>query len=467
MSIDRTIGTVQEIAQVLGCENYENYASDQVSSVVTDSRAVVPGALFFAIRGERTDGHLFLRDIFKSDRVFAVVEKNHEVLKEVKEHSTRMILVDNVLDAMHQLASWYRKKFEIPVVAVTGSSGKTTTKDMLRDVLSQSFSVNATQGSFNNELGLPLTILNLAPKHEVLVLEMGMRGLGQIKELCDIALPTIGILTNIGLTHMELLKTQENIFKAKSELLLSIPKDGLCILNGTDPWTNKAKKKCRSQVLTFGFSEEDSIQAIDIIQKGMSTVFEVRYQSQRQQCRLPLLGKHNVLDALSAILVGMHLGMGLESCVRGIEQLQLSDKRLAYQNGIRNSQIINDCYNANPDSMSASLGILAMHQGRKVAILGDMRELGEIEEQEHRKIGELAAKQGVELLIGVGPLAKYIVDGANQYRPGMATHCLDNDTAAKYLLDHLKTGDTVLVKGSRSMKLEEIIDKIVNEANNE
>ncbi|QRN86437.1 UDP-N-acetylmuramoyl-tripeptide--D-alanyl-D-alanine ligase [Clostridia bacterium] len=467
MSKERTIGTVREIAQLLGCDKYEEYGRDQISSVVTDSRAVVPGALFFAIRGERTDGHLYLTDILKKEGSIAIVEKGHKALKELDKYSTRLIPVENVLDAMHQLARWYRKKFNIPVVAVTGSSGKTTTKDMVRDVLSQSFKVKANHGSFNNELGLPLTILGLAPEHQVLVLEMGMRGLGQIEKLCDIALPTIGIITNIGLTHMELLKTQENIFRAKTELLLSIPQDGICILNGTDQWTNKAKTKCNGQVLTYGFSESDSIQAKNILQEGTSTIFDVTYQSQSHQCRLPLLGKHNVLDALSAILVGLKMGMSLDVCVHGIENLKLSDKRLSYQKGVGNSQIINDCYNANPDSMSASLGILEMHPGRKIAVLADMRELGEIEQEEHRKIGRMAAQKGVALLVGVGPLAKYIVEGANDYKPGMAIHCINNDEAAEYLLTQLKLGDTVLVKGSRSMKLEEIIDKIVNEDNNE
>jgi UDP-N-acetylmuramoyl-tripeptide--D-alanyl-D-alanine ligase len=346
---------------------------------------------------------------------------------------------------------------------VTGSSGKTTTKDMVRDVLLQSFAVQANPGSFNNEIGLPLTVLGLTPEHQVLVLEMGMRGLGQIKALCEIAKPGIGIITNIGVTHLELLKTEENIFAAKTELLEAIPEDGLCILNAQDRWTLRAKEKCRAKALTYGFSKEDTIHAENLVQMGTDTVFQVYYMDQHMRCQLPLLGEHNVLDALSAMLVGLSIGMDLDSCVRGIENLVLSDKRLKYEKGIKGSIIINDCYNANPDSMKASLGILEKHEGRRVAVLGDMLELGTIEHEAHRMMGELAADQGVALLVGIGPLAKDIVAGANSRKEGMAVHFEDNPTAATYLIEHIEDGDTLLFKGSRAMKLEEIIERILDE----
>ena len=467
MNKEQTIGTVREIAQVLGQDNLETYVCDNANRVVTDSRAVGPQALFFAIRGERTDGHLYLKDVFKKGAAAAVVEQGHPDLAALSEYQDRMLEVPDVIGAMQQLATWYREQFEIPVVAVTGSSGKTTTKDMLRDVLSQGFAVQANPGSFNNEIGLPLTVLGLTDEHQVLVLEMGMRGLGQIQELCSIAKPDIGIITNIGVTHLELLKTEENIFLAKTELLEAIPRDGLCILNGTDKWTPRAKTRCGGKALSYGFSDTDTIYAADLVEEGSTTSFTVHYEDDSALCRLPLLGEHNVLDALSAMLVGLSLGMALTDCVRGIEQLSLSDKRQKYQQGLKNSLIINDCYNANPDSMRASLNVLAKHDGRHVAVLGDMLELGEIEREEHRKIGELVAEQGVALLIGVGPLSRDMVDGANAKRDGMAVHFEDNGSAADYLLGQLEPGDTVLVKGSRAMKLEEVIEKILEEDSDE
>ncbi len=467
MNRERIIGTVREIAQVLEQENIEAYGDDNVNAVVTDSRAVRPQALFFAIRGERTDGHIYLQDVFKMGAAAAVVEKGHPYLEELSGYDGQLIEVPDVIEAMQKLAAWYRDKFEIPVVAVTGSSGKTTTKDMVRDVLAQAFEVQANPGSFNNEIGLPLTVLDLTPEHQVLVLEMGMRGLGQIRSLCEIAKPGIGIITNIGVTHLELLKTEDNIFQAKTELLEAIPEDGLCILNAQDRWTPRAKEKCKAKALTYGFSKEDTIHAENLVQQGTDTVFQVYYMDQSVSCRLPLLGEHNVLDALSAMLVGLSLGMDLATCVLGIENLVLSDKRLKYQKGIKGSLIINDCYNANPDSMKASLSILEKHEGRTVAVLGDMLELGEIEQEAHRKIGELAADQGVALLIGVGPLAKDIVGGANSRQAGMAVHFEDNPTAASYLGEHIEEGDTILVKGSRAMKLEEVIERILDEDDHE
>jgi UDP-N-acetylmuramoyl-tripeptide--D-alanyl-D-alanine ligase len=463
MNKERNIGSVREIARLLEQVNIEAYGEDSVNAAVTDSRAVRPQALFFAIKGERTDGHLYLKDVFDKGAAAAIVEKGHPYLKELSDYDGQLIEVPDVIDAMQKVATWYRGKFDIPVVAVTGSSGKTTTKDMVRDVLLQSFAVQANPGSFNNEIGLPLTVLGLTPEHQVLVLEMGMRGLGQIKALCEIAKPGIGIITNIGVTHLELLKTEENIFAAKTELLEAIPEDGLCILNAQDRWTLRAKEKCRAKALTYGFSKEDTIHAENLVQMGTDTVFQVYYMDQHMRCQLPLLGEHNVLDALSAMLVGLSIGMDLDSCVRGIENLVLSDKRLKYEKGIKGSIIINDCYNANPDSMKASLGILEKHEGRRVAVLGDMLELGTIEHEAHRMMGELAADQGVALLVGIGPLAKDIVAGANSRKEGMAVHFEDNPTAATYLIEHIEDGDTLLFKGSRAMKLEEIIERILDE----
>jgi len=457
----KPLGTFSEIASITGgtLKCLSGAEEGLVDTVSTDTRSMSAGALFFAVRGERTDGHLYLNQAFGSGAALAVVEKNHPALDGVVP-GVALVEVEDTLEAMHLLAASYRERHDIPVVAVTGSSGKTTTKDMVRAVLAEQFEVLASQGSYNNEIGLPMTIFGLTEDTNALVLEMGMRGLGQIDQLCRIARPDIGIITNVGLTHFELLGSAENIFLAKGELAEAIGPEGYCILNGEDSWTEKMKSRCRGTVKIFGLGTDADIRAMDIRHSDGGSCFRVLCPSGEAEVMLPYPGLHNILDALAAIQTGLILGMDPESCSRGLSKARLSSNRLEFLAGIQGSTLINDCYNANPDSTRASLNILGQRNGRKVAVLGDMRELGALEKQEHLAVGRYAVEQGTELLVTVGEMARDIRTGALEAGlPENQSASFDNNTeAARWIAARLLPGDTVLIKGSRIMGMESIVE---------
>lgn len=462
----KPLGTFSEIASITGgtLKCLSGAEEGLVDTVSADTRTMSAGALFFAVRGERTDGHLYLPQAFGAGAALAVVEKNHPALEGLDPEAA-LIEVDDTLEAMHRLAASYRNRHDIPVVAVTGSSGKTTTKDMVRAVLAEQFEVLASQGSYNNEIGLPMTIFGLTEETRALVVEMGMRGLGQIDQLCRIARPDIGIITNVGLTHFELLGSAENIFLAKGELAEAIGPEGFCILNGEDSWTEKMISRCRGTVRIFGLGAGADIRAMDIRHSDGGSCFRVVSSSGEAEVVLPYPGLHNILDALAAIGTGLILGMDPETCARGLSRARLSSNRLEFLAGIQGSTVINDCYNANPDSTRASLNILGQRNGRKVAVLGDMRELGALEKSEHLAVGRYAVEQGTELLATVGEMARDIRTGALEAGlPENQSASFDNNTeAARWIAARLVPGDTVLIKGSRIMGMESIVELLKEE----
>ncbi len=456
------IGKLSEIAEVLGIEQISIEEDHWINQVCIDSRDIVSNALFFAVKGERTDGHLFLESARMQGAVGAVVQKDHPSIdRKAFREDFVLFLVDDVLDGLQQVATWYREHFELPVIAVTGSSGKTTTKDMVRAVLSTKMKVHANHGSFNNEIGLPLTILEMDSDTDALVLEMGMRGLGQITQLCRIAKPNIGVITNIGITHLELLRTPENIYEAKTELLEYMGDRGTCILNEEDRWTSKAKTKCLGKLYSVGFSPSASLIATDLKEFKSDMQFLVHAEGKAALCKLEMLGRHHVLDALEAIQVGLHLGVSLEEGVLGLEKMEISDRRMKMCKGLRNSVILDDCYNANPDSMRASLEILIKDTTRTLAVLGDMLELGEVEIAEHEKIGVWIAEHGVNTLVTVGELALHIALGAKSAGMKNVYTFHSHQEVLDFLLSYIGKGDRILVKGSRAMKMEEIVEPLL------
>jgi len=371
-----------------------------------------------------------------------------------------MIRVSDPLQALQALARGYRSLFDIPVVAVTGSTGKTTTKDLIAGVLGRKMAVIKTVGNYNNELGLPLTLLNLDDRHQAAVLEMAMRGPGQIAELCEISHPQVGVITNIGKTHLELLGSQEAIAEAKGELLTALPTDGCAVLNADDPWQVKLASRVKGEVIYYGIDNKCQVRATDIRLRGLEGVdFKLHIPSGEADCFLPLPGAHNVANALAAAAVGYRFSLTADEISAGLASVSLTGMRLEVKRGIRDTKIIDDSYNASPASTTAALELLAAVDGnRRIAVLGDMYELGKETISGHREVGEKAALLSIDCLCTVGELAREIAVGAELAGlPKKRIHIFQEKAeAVAFLKSYLQKGDLVLIKGSRGMRMEEI-----------
>lgn len=462
------LGDLEYLSRVMEGKIYGHGSNSPVQQVSTDTRTLSPGSLFFALKGERFDGHDFVAQAFEKGAVGIVVSKS-ELARQYAESDKVVILVEDTLRALQLLAKSQREKYDIPVIGITGSNGKTTTKDMVAAVLSQRYRVLKTQGNYNNEIGLPLTLLQLTPEHQAAVLEMGMRGLGEIATLSQIAQPTGGIITNIGVTHYELLGSVENIAKAKGELVESIPEHGFCLLNAEDGWSRRLSSLCRGKVIYYGFEARAQVRARDLRNTEQGMEFVLATEQGSIFVKLPLPGEHNVLNALAAAGVGLELGLELSEIAAGLETVQLSAMRLALVPGRNDSLIINDAYNANPTSTKASLKVLAQRKKRRaIAVLGDMRELGSIEVEAHREVGRYLVDLGIDFLLTVGPLARHIAQGAIEQ--GMEQERIysfaRNDDAKRFLAEFLAPGDVVLIKGSRAVQMEEIVDFVKGSGGN-
>ncbi|HEY8910366.1 MAG TPA: UDP-N-acetylmuramoyl-tripeptide--D-alanyl-D-alanine ligase [Desulfosporosinus sp.] len=461
-----TVETVAQIAKGTVIGNAEL----EVHGCIIDSRQALGGEMFFALPGEQVDGHDYIEAAWKKGAVLAVVEESRfreNEKKHVVPEGKALLLVESVFGAFQELAQAWRLELGAKVVGVTGSNGKTTTKDMIAAVLSQRFRVYSNKENHNNELGLPLTVLNAPSDTEILVLEMGMRGLGEINALCEIAKPDVGVITNIGTTHLELLLTQERIAQAKWELIEALPVDGIAIINAEDLFSVQKAKEDLHSIRFYGLEGafvEPNIIGTHLRPWGaLGTTFDVSYMSEKTTVNLPLPGKHNVLDALAALAVGKVLGVSLVEGCEGLGKLKLSKMRLEVRYGIFGTTLINDVYNANPTSMQASLQVLKERAGenKTLAILGDMYELGTSAESGHREVGRTLAKLGVSELITVGKLAEEIAQGARMagYSEDQITVTSSYEeaiTKARDLLELYGPGIWVLVKGSRGMKMEEI-----------
>ncbi|MBZ4654713.1 MAG: UDP-N-acetylmuramoylalanyl-D-glutamyl-2,6-diaminopimelate/D-alanyl-D-alanyl ligase [Peptococcaceae bacterium] len=431
-----------------------------------DTRKLKQGELFFALKGEKVDGHNFLAQAREQGAAGAVVNYRP---RDFNDPEFPLIQVENTVKALQQLAVHVRKAFDGPVVGVTGSTGKTTTKDMVASVLAQKGEVLKTAGNYNNELGLPLTILSLEPSHWAMVIEMGMRGLGEIDFLCCISEPTHGIITNIGHTHQELLGTQEKIAQAKAELISHIPAQGGMMLNIDDkeilkPWLTNV----RSPLLWYGLDPACHIWGDSMENLGKDGIkFTIHTQEgPGVDVTLPVPGKHNVLNSLAAAGIARQLGLSWQEIKEGLENTRLSHMRLEFINiPEKGIQVINDAYNANPSSMAAALEVLksAAGNGRAIAVLGDMYELGDYAEEGHLRVGHRANELDVAYLITVGSLGSMIARGAQEagMNPGKIRTCQNNAEALSYLRDILKAGDVVLIKGSRAVRMEEIVAGIL------
>ncbi len=431
------------------------FGSNQLvfSTVVTDSRLVEPGALFVALPGERADGHCFLKDAVARGAAGLLVSKPTQERPE----NVALFSAADCLRTLGNLAGLYRLRIAPIVAGITGSCGKTTTKDFLASILERKAAVLKSQGNHNNELGLPLTLLSLRPEHKIAVVEMGMRGLGQIRRLCEIARPQLGVVTNVGQAHLELLGSRENIAKAKGELIESLPPYGAAILSGDDPTVRAMARLNAGKTMFFGFGPDNDLWAEPT--GPQSAVFH--YGSDRAEVTLPSYGLHNIANALAAAAAALALGYDLSDVAAGLARAQISDLRLKLQTSRGGWLILNDTYNAAPASSIAALEVLSQlgsqRKRRTVAVLADMLELGADSPELHRQVGAKAAETVGEL-VTVGELAAQLAQGALAAgMPAEKVHSFSTSEEARdYLLSELRPDALVLVKGSRAMRMDKI-----------
>ncbi len=447
-----------EIYSLLCGESNTILNNISINGVCTDSRKIKNGDLFIALKGENFDGHDFVKNAIEKGAVCAVINKINK--NKFKNSKIPFIAVGNTLKALGTIAKYNRDKHDLPVIAVTGSNGKTTTKDMIASILSQKFNIIKTEANFNNEIGLPLTLLRINQNNEAAVVELAMRGLGQIRELSKIASPDLAVITNIGAVHYEVLGSMENIADAKGELLDELKSDGAAIINGDDLWCKKISQKFSGDKIFYGLNKENEIRAENIKHRNFKTYYDLCYKNNKHKICLPLPGIHNVMNSLAAVGIGIKMNLNFKDIINGLQSVKITSMRLEVIKGPANSTIINDSYNANPISTIASLNILLnTDKGRKIAILGDMLELGELSEKGHREVGKKVAENKIDYLITVGNLSKEIGSGAlnNGMNLNKIIHTESAAFAADILFDLLEEKDTVLIKGSRAIGLEKII----------
>ena len=425
-----------------------------VTGVSTDTRTIQDGELFIALKGDNFDGHAFLSKACDEGSV-AVVISDAQVAEQVSPEVS-VILVENTKQALEDLAHFHRMRFHIPVVGVTGSNGKTTTKDMISALLSTKYEVCATKKNFNNEIGLSMTLLSMTEKTEVCVVEMGMRGFGQIAELCQIASPTIGVVTNVGTSHIGILGSQANIAKAKSELIHALPPDGIAVLNGDDPYVRAMGDTFSGRVMTYGMNGHYTVTGEDIHYEPDQTRFSCKIFDEVFKVKMGLLGPHNVYDALAAITVGRLLGIDNRKMQHALSSFKPIGQRQVVLD-VHGISILDDSYNANPLSMEMAFRSLKQLPGKHhYLVLGDMGELGAFENTLHEETGEKAAVIGFDGLITVGPLSTYLARGATKGGMEHVTTTATCQEAAEKLAMLAKPGDIVLIKGSHYMHMESI-----------
>jgi len=452
--------SLREIASITGGSVIQGDAGTVFYTVATDTRKMRDKALFFALIGERYDGHSFLHQAVANGAGGLVVSSWVDLPPGVP-----TVMVQDTLKALQALASYNRAKSKAFLVGVTGSTGKTTTKDLIASVLSVRLRTLKSEGNHNNEIGLPLTLLELDDTHEAAVVEMGMRGPGQISALCELARPKGAVITNINETHLELLGTISNIAAAKGEILEYIPEDGFALLNIDSPFIQREAARCRGKVVYYGIGAPVGISGSNIRSEGTGSLFTATVGGEQHNFYIPVPGRHNVTNALAAIGVAWELGFTVEEIYQGLSKATFTGMRLEIVDGGR-CKIINDAYNASPASTKAALEVLReVAVGRRsIAVLGDMLELGVRAVEGHREVGEVAAKQGIHYIISVGELSRKIVEGALKagFPPEKAFWCKDCDSAVKALESLLQEGDVVLVKGSRGMRMEYIVQHLLS-----
>ena len=482
--------SLAEIAQAIGAEQPSDSLEDvRVTGMTWDSRSVVPGDLYVALPGQRVDGHEFASSAVDAGAVAILASRPVDVVVPV-------IVTDDTSRAVTALAAYWRDRLTSTVIGVTGSSGKTTTKNLVRDVLSRELNVVATKANQNNELGVPATLLAADADTQAVIVEMGMRGLGQITELASIAKPKWGLVTNVGTSHMELLGSREAIAQAKAELYEALPEGrGLAFVNADDEY---APLMCASSrlaergvgIVYYSGSGSDPVEEMADVRDGsfpfvwasdvefddfarptftLNAVgfeqMELHYANGSKRCALEMRGYHNVTNACAAAAVGLASGMSLDSCCAALAAAQPEKGRQQVLTSATGITVVDDAYNANPDSMAASLAMFSSMgvSGRKIAVLGDMLELGDVAKESHRRVGELAASAGLDYLVCVGSLSRLAAETACKAGMDQSAVRVCDDASAAYdmVADLVAPGDAVLVKASHSIGLERVAKGLV------
>jgi UDP-N-acetylmuramoyl-tripeptide--D-alanyl-D-alanine ligase len=443
-----------------------------ITEAAIDSRQVIPGSLFVAIPGERVNGHDFVGEAFKRGASFALIQQDVDTSFPTLDLRTTLqadsipdlslplcLRVDNTVSALQQIARFWRRQLDIRVIGITGSVGKSTTKEMIAEVLSQRYRTLKSPGNLNNEIGLPLSILKLSSGYQRAVLEMGFYVPGEIAFLCDLAQPQVGVVTNIGTVHAERAGSQEAIARGKSELVQSLPEDGVAILNFDDPWVRKMEEKTHAQVFFYGLSSESDLWADNVEGLGLEGIrFRLHYKRETLHVRVPLIGRHSVHTALRATAVGLVEGLTWQEIFDGLNQGH-TQLRLVAVRSKTGALILDDTYNASPESMLAALNLLDELEGHKIAVLGDMLELGQYERQGHEMVG-LRAAQVANTLLTLGERAHIIAEAAR--RSGMKkSSVLEFDKlepVVDWLNENLEKNDSVLIKGSHGLRMDRIVN---------
>lgn len=432
----------------------------EISGVVLDSRQIKKGYLFIATRGERADGHRFIPQVFSNGAAGVVCEEEPE------DKSGPYILVEDSFQALRDIAGFYRQQLDVTVVGVTGSVGKTSTKEFISSVLEMKYKVLKTEGNFNNEIGLPLTILRIRRCHEVAVVEMGISDFGEMHRLSEIAKPDICVLTNIGQCHLENLKSREGILKAKTEIFDFMGEKGRVCINGDDDMLRTVKTVRGEKPLTFGLEQENDVYAVNVENKGLfGSSADIHMDNKSFHGNIPLPGEHMVYNALAAACVGNLMGLTEEEIARGIETVKPVDGR-SHIIRTKDKVVIDDCYNANPVSMCAALDLLSTALTRKVAVLGDMFELGKEEKDLHRRVGVYAAIRGIDVIVCIGELSR------NAYEGALAGYGMEGKSVYYFhrkeeflerWRDIIEIDDTILIKASHGMAFDGIVKVLAGE----
>ena len=420
-----------------------------------DSRTIQPGELFFAVKGERLDGHDFVNQALERGAVSAVVRKDQLARFPVK---TCLLAVDDTLVALQTLATAVRRLWGKPVIGVTGSAGKTTTKEAIARLLSSRFLVMKSEGNFNNHFGLPLMLLKLEPEQEIAVIEMGMSHAGEITALTKIAHPEIGVLTVVAPVHLEYFGSLAEIARAKYELIASLPAGGTAVLNADDEYVSQFGRDYKGKVVFYGIRHPADVRAENIESRGVEgSVFDLVVGGERRKASLPLVGVHNISNVLAAVAVAIDRGISLASAVSALATMQPADKRGQVVQ-VGNIRVINDCYNSNPKALEAMVDALAvMPAKRRIVVAGEMLELGPSGEQMHRSAGTHIAEKKIDVLIGVRGFAQPMVDAAKA--KGMRAEFVNTpEEAGEWLARETREGDVVLLKASRGVKLERALE---------
>ncbi|MFC0274427.1 UDP-N-acetylmuramoyl-tripeptide--D-alanyl-D-alanine ligase [Metabacillus herbersteinensis] len=452
--IQRTLKEVQTMLNGTGLKAESELIG--IKGVTTDSRQVQPKNLFFPLVGENFNGHQFARKALELGATAIVWDINEENPPE----NIPVIFVEDTLKALQQLAKAYREQVDVKVVGVTGSNGKTTTKDMISSVLATTFSVHKTKGNFNNHIGLPLTLLSMSEETEIAVLEMGMSGKGEIQLLSEIAQPDAAVITNIGESHLLDLGSREGIAEAKLEIVAGLKEKGYFTYFGDEPLLQDRLKSFQFLTKTFGEQSQNDYFPTSITQESNGTSFILK----NNHYFIPVLGKHNVYNALAAYSIGQYFGVNDEAIKKGLQEIEITGMRLELLKSEDDISIINDAYNASPTSMIAAIQLLEDLKGykQKIVVLGDMLELGDQEILFHQQVGKTILEQEISHVLTYGKLGAEIAKGAKENLPEERVHhFVDKSELIQRVKEVAKAGDIILVKASRGMKLEEVVNVFI------